>query len=116
MAEIIYRFPSKVPYGYVEVRFEGQYEGPARLAETYIEDFKKFKAAEERALQAPVIIKPKPEPTVEEVLSEDEVKDLLVKELGAVPVDETGDEPWNNKPEPAAKEWKAPSDDAWDFG
>jgi len=115
MAEIIFRFPSKVPYAYVEMRAETDVDPtPEELAEQFASSFKRYKAAEEKALQAPA--NARPEPTVEEVLSEDEAKDLLVRELGAVPVDETGDEPWNNKPEPATKEWKAPSDDAWDFG
>jgi hypothetical protein len=124
MAEIIYRLPSKVPYGYVEVRYSAEDVAtifdtlePEEIADDYIRIFKRFKDAEEKALTfKPPILKAKPEPTVEEVLSEDEVKDLLVKELGAVPVDETGDEPWNNKPEQTEKKWEAPSDDAWDFG
>lgn len=116
MAELIYRIPSKVPYGYVEWRGDPNdpIPDPETLARGYAEYVTAYKKAEEAALQAPtkLVSKPAVKP-VEDVLSEDEVVDLIVKELGGVPVEETA--PWDDKPEVAKKEWEAPASDAWDF-
>lgn len=115
MAELIFRFPSKVPYGYVELRTQlDQDPTPEELAEQYVSSFLRYKKAEEAALQAPVTLKSPPASvaTVDEVLSEDEAVATVVATLGAT---EVSDAPWDNKPDEKAKEWSAPADSAWDF-
>lgn len=115
MATTILRIPSKVPYGYVEVHLEGEMDA-VTLANKYAEYVLAYKKAEEKALEfKPPILKAKPAPVedIAKILEEDEAVDLVVSTLGATDVT---DEPWNDKPEPAAKEWEAPADDAWDFG
>lgn len=128
MTEIIYRIPSKVPYGYVEVRFnEGDIPpDPLVIAEEYANYFYAYKGAEEAALtkapqitSKPAITKPLAEVTT---LTEDEAKDLIVRELGGVPIEGGETEPWKNKPdtvdEPWVEEKRAPVTAAssdWDF-
>lgn len=125
MTQIILRLPSKVPYGYVEVSADSadieDIPSPETLATFYATYMKAYKEAEEKALTfQPPILKAKPavSKSVDDVLSEDEVKDLLVKELGAVPVpNETGDEPWNQETEAEEKPWVAKAKESdWDFG
>jgi hypothetical protein len=126
MAEVIYRFPSKVPYGYVEVKFETPDTNPDVLAKLYIEDFQRFRSSEESALTAPNSAPPKSKPpivrSIAEVMSDEDVDtekqaaDLIKRELGATEVDGEDDAPWNNKPEAEEKPYVTPaSEDAWDF-
>lgn len=122
MAELIYRFPSKVPYGYVELKVEIDRDPtPEEVATQYIESFLKYRDAEEKALNAPNSAPPKSKPAtkpIEDVLSEDEATDLIKRELGATEVsdDSDSDAPWNNKPEAEEKPYVKPaSEDDWDF-
>ena len=115
MAPVTFRIPSKIPYGYIEFVTEGELDAVA-LANQYVEFVKAYKDAEERALAAPTKTQSKHEvASVDKVLSEDEVVDLVVRELGGVPVDDDKDAPWNNKPEPVKKDY-AVDDSSWDFG
>lgn len=128
MTEIIYRIPSKVPYGYVEVRFENDHRPLAdQLAADYASYFLAYKEAEEAALKAPTKVQAKhnvkplvqvladpPEETDDAAVLES-VKALIGKELGGVEIDDDADAPWNNKPEPAKKPY-AVDDSDWDFG
>ena len=127
MAELIYRFPSKVPYGYVELKVEIDRDPtPEEVATQYIESFLKYRDAEEKALNAPNSAPPKSKPpivrTIAEVMSDEDVDtekqaaDLIKRELGATEVDGEDDAPWNNKPEAEEKPYVTPaSEDAWDF-
>lgn len=116
MAEIIYRFPSKVSYSYVEIRTDGGEElpTPERVAAEHVDFFLRYKAAEEAGLS-----KPKAPPTLklDDVLDEDDTDKaaaLITKTLGATPVEEGA--PWDDKPKTTEeKPWDSVSDDAWDF-
>lgn len=142
MAEVIIRLPSKVPYGYIEVRADASevenLPSPDMLATFYATYFTAYKEAELKALQAgPSSAKStaKPLPSLDETLgglgtkvakvaAEDgfeKAQELIVKELGGVPVEETGDEPWNQPTDPAveaeSKPWIAKAAESdWDFG
>lgn len=132
MAQVILRIPSKVPYGYVEVHADASevenLPSPEMLATFYATYFKAYKEAEEKALfSGPSAPKSKaPQIKISDVLTEmsdgdhdteeSAVKALLVKELGAVEVEETGDEPWNQTTETEEKPWVAKASESdWDF-
>lgn len=122
MAEVIFRFPSKVPYGYVEVKMErvmGNLDS-SDLAAEYVREFTTYRDAEAKALDSLNSTPPKSPPampkSVDEVLDEDEAKELIKSKLGATEVDGEEDAPWNNKPEAEEKPYVTPaSEDDWDF-
>lgn len=133
VSEIIFRIPSnKVRYGYVEVKGTHTEMGvsspvdPEAVAKQYIWYMKQFAAAEEAAFAGKVegpslaaVLSLSPS-----ALSEDEITDLVSKELHASVISsEPNAKPWSDdtnivsspKPwEAAAK--AAPVEDDWDFG
>lgn len=139
MAEVILRLPSKVPYGFIEVRADASevenLPSPDMLASFYAAYFLAYKEVETKTFEAgPSTAKStaKPLPSLEDTLSGlgdkvaiaaategfEAAQDLIVRELGGVPVEETGDEPWN-QPSAATEEkpWVAKAAESdWDFG
>ncbi len=127
MAEFDFRLPSKVPYGYVS--FHGTREEFLELpveeiAEEYARIFYRYKEAEKAALaagpQKNSLSPAKVAAEVDAILNQDEVSDLIKRELGGVEVPDDG-APWDNKPtEPQpAKPYETPvsaSEADWDFG
>ncbi|HEY6020849.1 MAG TPA: hypothetical protein VIY48_13405 [Candidatus Paceibacterota bacterium] len=131
MAEVVLRLPSKVPYGYVEIRADASevesLPSPDMLASFYAAYFLAYKESEVGILEAgPSTAKSKAaQIQVSDILAEmsdgdrDDreaaAKTLIVRELGGIPVEETGDEPWNQPPATTKeKPWIAEPD--WDFG
>lgn len=127
MAELIYRIPSKVPYGYVEIKYSAEDLvdvlpdlTPEAVADDYIRVVTRYRDMEEKALTAPNSAPPKSKPPIvqpiDDVLSQDDAADLIKSKLGATEVDGEDDAPWNNKPEAEEKPYVTPaSEDAWDF-
>jgi hypothetical protein len=123
VAEIIFRFPSKVPYGYVELRTTtDDNPTPEVLAQQYASDFLRYKEAEAAALAAGPKKVGKPEPDINQELSQEEAGNLIKHDLGATEV--MDEAPWDNPPAaPTADPWADKSEPAtpvadsdWDFG
>lgn len=127
MAEVIFRFPSKVPYGYVEVKMERTMSGvdSVGLAQEYAREFLTYREAEAEALAAPKPAAKAQAPSVDEVLNyngdgpgdvDAAATELIKNALGATELDDDPTAPWNDKPEPEEKPYVAPpSASDWEF-
>ena len=126
MSEIEFRLPSKVPYGYVNVRFDipGDAPEPKMIAALYASYVMAFTEQERESLnaygkpsEAPPgdvqaakarLVKGQKPRTVDEadVMAEEAVK-LIVNELdGKVVSEETHDKPWENEAPKVKKPWE----------
>lgn len=127
--DIIIRIPSKVPYGYIEVRADeteiDKVPSPEMLASFYANYMKAYKDAEVKALEAPPTAPPAiPTPTPEEAAAKLNAMDkLITEELGGKIVG-AKEKPWENEVETPEKPWESDgakasepstSDDDWDF-
>ena len=114
MSEIEFRLPSKVPYGYVNVRFntpETEAPDPQFLAAMYASYVMAFAEQERESLNAygkPAQAKQAPsEAAPEAAMTKEEAEKLIKQELGGVVVsEETHEKPWENEAPAVKKPWE----------
>lgn len=111
MSTIIFRIPSKVQYGYVEVQATPEELGgdasllssPELMAEMYVRYAKDYREREEQALKAS---SGKPEKAAPEGPSLAEATDMIKEGLGATEVDDNGAPYKKTPPKAKAKPWE----------